>query len=154
MTDPGSQPGTPDGSWVPPHQGAGNAATGDAGWAPQQDAPAAAAEKKGLKKILPVVGSVAAAGIVGVGALTGGFGFGDPEVGDCVQSVGETEFEVVDCGSGDAESRIIGIEEKEVTYDEFMADDSLCASFEKTGYVLWTGAVESEPGTVWCTEPA
>ena len=152
MTDPGygSQPGTPDGSWAP--AAGSSAATGDAGWAPQQHAPAPA-EGKGLKKALPIVGSIAAFGIVAAGWLTGGFGFGEPEVGDCVQTVGESDFDVVDCGSGDAESRIIGIEESEVTYDEFMADDSLCASFEKTEYVLWTGAVETEPGKVWCTEP-
>jgi hypothetical protein len=150
MTDPGSHPGTPDGSWAP---GSGSsAATGDAGWAPQQAAPVPA-EKKGLKKVLPIVGSVAAAGIVAAGWFTGGFGFGEPKVGDCVQTVGETEFEVVDCGSGEAENRIIGIEKSEVTYEEFMADDSLCASFEKTEYVLWTGTVETEPGKVWCTEP-
>ena len=151
MTDPGSQPGTPDGGWAPAP--GGHAATGDAGWAPQQDASAAPAGKKGLKKLLPAVGSVAAAGIVGVGALTGGFGFGDPEVGDCVQMQGETSFEVVDCGSGDAESRIVGIEDEEVNYAEFMADDSLCTSFEKTEYVLWTGELETEPGTIYCTEP-
>lgn len=153
MTDPGygSQPGTPDGSWTPAT--GGSTATGDAGWAPLQDAPAAPAEKKGLTKVLPVVGAIAAAGVIGAGALTGGFGFGDPSVGDCVQSVGETEFEVVDCGSNEAENRIVGIEEEQVTYDEFMADDSLCASFEKTQYLLWTGAVETEPGTVYCTEP-
>jgi hypothetical protein len=151
MTDPGSQPGTPDGSWAP--ASGSSAATGDAGWAPQQETPAAPAEKKGLKKVLPVVGSIAAAGIIGAGALTGGFGFGAPSVGDCVQTVGETDFEIVDCGSGDAESRIVGIEEEEVTYDEFMADDALCSSFEKTEYLLWEGAVETEPGTVYCTEP-
>lgn len=148
MTEPTSHPGTPDGSWAP--ASGSSAATGDAGWAPQQDTPA---EKKGLKKFLPYVGAIAGAGILGVSALNGGFGMGEPEVGNCVRTVGETDFEVVDCESGDAESRIVGIEDEEVTYDEFMADDSLCASFDKTEYVLWTGAVESEPGTVYCTAP-
>jgi hypothetical protein len=153
MTDPGygSQPGTPDGSWTPP--AGGQATTGDAGWAPRPETPAPPAEKKGMKKVLPVVGSVAAAGIIGAGALTGGFGFGDPEVGDCVQTVGEADFEVVDCGSGEAESRVVGIEDRKVDYAEFMADDTLCSSFEKTEYVLWTGELETEPGTVYCTEP-
>ena len=148
MTDPGSgaspsgsQPGTPggapQGTWTPPPPAT----------------PVAQPEKKGLKKVLPLVGSIAAAGIVGVGALTGGFGLGDPEVGDCVQMQGDTSFDVVDCGSGDAESRIVGVEEQEMNYAEFMADDSACSSFEKTEYVLWVGELETEPGTVYCTEP-
>ncbi len=148
MTDPTSHPGTPDGSWTP---GSGSSAA--TGWAPQQDAPAPA-EKKGLKKLLPYVGAIAGAGILGVSALNGGFfGFNATEVGDCVKSTGETAFEVVDCGSDDAESRVVGIEDKEVNYDQFMADDSLCASFEKTEYLIWEGELESEPGTVYCTEP-
>jgi hypothetical protein len=151
MTEPGSQPGTPDGSWAP--ASGSTAATGDAGWAPLQNAPAAPPEKKGLKKILPVVGSVAAFGIVAAGWLTGGFGFGEPEVGNCVQMKGETSFDVVDCGEDEAEYKIVGIEDKQMDYDEYMADDSLCASYEKSEYVLWTGAVEAEPGTVYCAEP-
>ena len=157
MTDPGSgsQPGTPDGSWVPPHQGAGQAATGDAGWAPQQDAPAAPAETKGLKKILPAVGSIAAAGIVGVGALTGGFGFGDPEVGDCVQMKGETSFDVVDCGADEAEYKIVGIHDEELNwpaFEEAAAVDEVCQDFATWEVALWIGDLETEPGTIYCSE--
>ena len=66
---------------------------------PAQPAAEAPAEKSGAKKWLPIAGSVAAVGVLGVGSMTGWFGIGDPKVGDCVQMQGETSFEVVDCGA-------------------------------------------------------
>jgi hypothetical protein len=155
MTDPGSgahssgsQPGTPDGAWTPPAGPVlGLAATADAGWAPQQEAPA---KQKGLRKILPIVGSVVAAGVIGVGAL--GLGFGDPEVGDCVQTKGDTDFDVVDCGASEAEYKIVGIEDKQQTYPDFMADENVCAGFAQAEMALWMGA-DTEEGTAYCAEP-
>jgi hypothetical protein len=143
MTDPGSRPGTPD-----------------AGWAPTQDAPAPAApaaptEKKGLKKVLPYVGSIAAAGILGAGALTGGFGFGDPAVGDCVQMQGETSFDVVDCAGDEAEYKIVGIHGEELTWPEFEAAasvDEVCQDFATWEVALWIGDLETEPGAIYCSE--
>jgi hypothetical protein len=154
MTDPGSgahssgsQPGTPDGAWAPPAgPPLGQAATADAGWAPQQEAPA---KKKGLKKVLPIVGSVVAACVIGGGAL--GLGFGDPEVGDCVQMKGETDFDVVDCGTSEAEYKIVGIEDKKQTYPDFMADENVCSGFAQAEMALWTGA-DTEEGTAYCAE--
>src|SRR5690606_19225035 len=77
MSAPGptapTPPGTPEGAWAPP-QGA-----------PQGAAP----QKSGVKKWLPIGGAVLAAGVVGVGSLTGWFGVGDPKVDDCVRMVGE-----------------------------------------------------------------
>jgi hypothetical protein len=156
MTDPGSgaspsgsRPGAPDGSWAPPEQGAQAGTTG-AGWAaPQQGEPVGPSQKKNLKKWLPIAGSVAAVGIIGAGAL--GFGFGDPEVGDCVQMAGKTEFEVVDCGA-DAEYRIVGVEQKEQNYADFMADDTVCTGFATAEMALWIGDLETEPGTAYCAE--
>ena len=131
----------------------GQADAGDAGWAPQQ-APATP-EKKGLKKVLPIVGSIAAAGIVGVGALTGGFGFNDPEVGDCVQMVGETDFEAIGCDDPAAEMKIVGVDEQEMTRSEFdeAPIEAVCADFASTEYALWIGDMVTEPGTIYCTEP-
>jgi hypothetical protein len=103
---PGARPGTPDDAW-----------------APQQGAPQGAAQeqpqKRGAKKWLPIAGAVAAAGVVGAGSLTGWFGLGDPKVGDCVQMKGETDFDVVDCGAGEAEYKIVGIQDEELTWPDF-----------------------------------
>ena len=52
------------------------------------------------------------AGVVGLGTLGGWLGGGDPEVDDCVQMQGATSFDVVDCGSSEAEYRVVGIEDE------------------------------------------
>jgi len=88
-----------------------------------------------------------AVGIVGAGAL--GLGFGDPEVGDCVQLTSDTEFDVVDCGAGEAEYKIVGIAAEDITYPDYMADDDLCSTVVDTEVVLWFGA-DADPGTAYC----
>jgi hypothetical protein len=132
---PGEQPGANAGTWVPP-----------------QHAAEAPAEKSGVKKWLPIAGSVALAGVIGVGSLTGWFGASEPEVGDCGQSKGETSFEVVDCDDEGAEFRIVGVEEEKQTYADFEADMESCIKFETAEIALWTGAGTDE-GTVYCAEP-
>lgn len=100
---PGQQPATPDNA-----QGASQAT-------PSQATP----QKSGAKKWLPIAGSVAVAGVLGAGSLTGWFGIGDPKVGDCVQMASETDFDVVDCAADEAEMKIVGIDEQEMTRSEF-----------------------------------
>ena len=155
MSDPGSgafpsgsQPGSPDG-WVPPSQGAaaGQAGTTDAGWAPPRYGTPVEQRKSGGRKWLSIGGSVVAVGIVGAGAL--GLGFGDPEVGDCVQLTSDTGFDVVDCGAGEAEYKIVGIAAEDITYPDYMADDDLCSTVVDTEVVLWFGA-DADPGTAYC----
>jgi hypothetical protein len=85
MTYPG-----PDGPAAPGENSSGATAAVQ----PPAEAPA---EKSGLKKWLPIGGSVAVAGVVAASWLTGGFGPGEPAVGDCGKTTGETSFEVVDC---------------------------------------------------------
>ena len=141
MTHPG--PDTPS---TPGDQPAGATA------APAAEAPA---EKPGAKKWLPVAGSVAVAGVLGAGALTGWFGIGDPKVGDCGQSKGATSFEVVDCDAEGAEFKIIGIEGEEMTWPDFeekASVDEVCQDFQTWEVALWTGEMETEPGTVYCAE--
>ena len=122
---------------------------------PAQPAPEAPVEKSGAKKWLPIAGSVAAAGVLGAGAMTGWFGIGDPTVGDCVQMQGETSFEVVDCGAEEAEYKIVGIEGEEMTWPDFEAAsvEEVCASFETWEVALWIGDLETEPGAIYCSEP-
>ncbi len=115
---------------------------------PAAEAPA---EKSGLKKWLPIAGSVAVAGVVAANWLTGGSGPATLKVGDCGQSKGETSFEVVDCDAEGAEFKIVGVEEEQQTYAEFEKDETFCADFAATEIALWSGDVAGE-GTVYCAE--
>ena len=99
---PGTQPGTPDGAWTPPA----------APQTPPQGAPVDQSQTSGAKKWLPIAGSVAVAGVLGVGSLTGWFGIGEPKVGDCVQMKGETDFDVIDCSAEEAEYKIVGVQDE------------------------------------------
>ncbi len=133
------------GAWYPPQQQPG-------AWYPPQSGASAApgAATGGLKKWLRIGLPIAVVGVVGLGSFVG---FADPEVGDCVQMAGDTDFDVVDCGSAEAEYRIVGIEGDEQTYPAFMADPDTCVDFASTEVALWIGALETEPGTVFCAEP-
>jgi hypothetical protein len=134
-----AQPGTPEGAW--------GASQGD---------PQAQPEKKsGARKWASLAGTVAVVGVGAAYSLTGGFGIGDPEVDDCVQMQGDTDFDVVDCDSADAEMKIVGIDDQELTRPDFEAADitDVCADFPATEYVLWIGDMVTEPGTIYCTEP-
>ncbi|SFF77487.1 LppU/SCO3897 family protein [Blastococcus tunisiensis] len=136
---PAPRPGTPDGAWAPPQGGASAAAPEDQ-------------QKSGAKKWLGIGGAVLAAAVVGLGSLTGWFGAGDPEVGDCVQSSGESDVEVVDCDAPEAQFRIVGIDEQEMTRSEFDAAsiEDLCVDFAETEGALWFGDLMTEPGTIYC----
>ena len=119
--------------------------------APGQQGAPLPAEKKGLGKWLPITGSIAVVGVVGLGSLTGWFGAGEPGVGDCVQLTGDTDFEVVDCDGNTAEYRIVGVESEKQTYPAFMADETSCAEFATTEIVLWSGSdLMTEEGAVYC----
>jgi hypothetical protein len=72
-------------------------------------------KKSGKKKWTSLVGTVV---VVGAGAayqLTGHFGIGDPEVGDCLHMKSETEFEQVSCDDDTADAKVIGIEAEKLT---------------------------------------
>ena len=138
MTYPG-----PDGHTTPGEQPSGATAV--------QPPPEAPAEKSGLKKWLPIGGSVAVAAVVAASWLTGGFGPGEPELGDCGKTTGETSFEVVDCDAEGAEFKIVGVQEGTQTYPEFEKDENSCSAFPKWEVALWSGEMTQE-GTVYCAE--
>jgi hypothetical protein len=112
-----------------------------------------------VRRWLRVGVPVAVAGVVGLGALGalgslgGWLGWGDPAVGDCVQMVGATSFDVVDCDSAGSEYRIVGIEDEQMDHPSFMADPDTCLAFASTEVALWIGGLETAPGTVFCAEP-
>jgi hypothetical protein len=95
---------------------------------------------------LPVVGALVAAG----GWL--GLGGGAPEVGDCIQTQGESDYDVVDCAGGDAQYKVVGVEAEKYSREEFDTNDTLCARFTTTEVVLWAGGTGSD-GAVLCAEP-
>lgn len=136
---PAPQPGTPDGAWAPPQGGASAA--------PQEQP-----TKSGAKKWLPIGGAVLAAGVVGLGSMTGWFGIGDPKVGDCVQMESEADIQVVDCDAAEAQYKIVGIDEQEMTRSEFDAApmEDICVDFAETEGALWIGDMVTEPGTIYC----
>jgi hypothetical protein len=142
MTHPGSdvQPGQqPEGAWVPPQSGA----------------TAAEPEKKsGAKKWLSVAGTVVVLGGVAAAKFIG-FGGGDPEAGDCLHEASDSQYDVVDCGSDDADYKVLGVDGDEMTQpdlDKAIEADTVCADFPTWEYALWYGDMETEPGTVYCTK--
>ncbi|MCF6506256.1 hypothetical protein E9549_02365 [Blastococcus sp. MG754426] len=135
---PGQQPYQPGGGWVPPEGGA---------------TPWGQPDRKGstAKKVLLAVGGVLVA-LVAVGLLFDMLGGGDPEVGDCVANLAGEEVETVECDAAEAEARIVGIDEQELNYADFLAQD-VCLDFESAVGAIWVGADEAEPGTIYCAEP-
>ncbi|TFV62153.1 UNVERIFIED_ORG: hypothetical protein E4P37_17830 [Bacillus sp. AZ43] len=137
---PSAQPDPAAGAWAPPG-------------APQEQP----AKSGSAKKWLGVAGTVLVVGVGGAYALTGGFGLGATEVGDCIKGAAEaaTDYETVDCGSSDAEYKVVGIDDAEMTYADFEADslEDVCTDFPATEYVLWEGDVVTEPGTIYCAAP-
>jgi hypothetical protein len=121
--------------------------TADAGWAAPPCGVPVQETKSGRRAWPSIGGSVVAVGIVAAGALV--LGGSDPGIGDCVRLTGDTEFDVVDCGAGEAEYEIVGIASDGVTYEDYMADDDLCSTVVATEVVLWSGA-DADPGTAYC----
>jgi hypothetical protein len=108
-------------------------------------------QKKGLKKALAIGAPIAVAGLVGAASLTGVFGAGDPEIGDCVHQNGNS-WDVVDCGSGEAQYKVVGVEDDQQSYNDFQADPDTCLAFPQAEYFMWIGP-EGGLGTVYCSEP-
>jgi hypothetical protein len=115
-------------------------------------APQAQPEKKSnTKKWASLAGTIAVVGVGAAYTLTGGFGVGDPKVNDCLHMESESEFEVVDCDSSDAEAKVVGIEDEKQTEDEFNNDPTFCEAFETAeGAVWYQNGMITEKGTVYC----
>jgi hypothetical protein len=163
---PGSQPGQPGpqpGQPVPPQGGWGPGQPGQPGqppvpppgWAPGHPGaplPPQPQQKSGAKKLLAIGGPIVVAGVIGVVSLTRLVGGGDPDVGDCITQKGEASWEVVDCGSDEAQFKVVGIEDEQQTEAEFDADPDSCGAFAAAEVALWSG-MESDAGTVFCAAP-
>ncbi|MQA35314.1 LppU/SCO3897 family protein [Modestobacter roseus] len=120
-------------------------------WAAGDPAAGATAptQKTSGGKVKAIIGGLVALVVV-LGAASFLLGAGDPEVGDCMQQTGPTEFDVVDCSSSDAEFRVVGTAE-DMTEDAFDAasGEELCGRFQEADSALWYGLGDS--GHVYCT---
>ncbi len=133
---------TPEGAAAPPYSPAGLPFDG-------AGAPPAPSRVRKLARLGgPVlVAGVAAASWAGLG------GSGVPEVGDCGRASGDDSFEVVECGSGEAQFRVVGVEDEKMTLAEYEVDTEACTSFATADSVLWVGDEFGLDGTVLCAEP-
>lgn len=146
----GQQPGLPGQPYQPFDQQPGQPA---AAWTPPGGASAAGEPQKSstLKKVLPIAGGVV---VLGVAASAFGlFGAGEPAVGDCIKGAVGEDVETVDCGSDEAEAKVVGVESGEMTYGEFMAND-VCLDFASAESAIWYGPEGDDvDGTVYCAGP-
>jgi hypothetical protein len=141
----GPQPGwAPPGGQPPPDQPPGAPYQG---WnAPQ---PGAGGSSGSGKKILLAVVGVLVVAAVGLGAWFLLSGPGEPSVGDCISVTADGQAETADCDSSDARFKVIGKQDGQQTYEEYLADDSTCADVEGTVQAVWYGD-KGEKGTVYC----
>ena len=79
-------------------------------------------------------------------------GLDDPAVGDCVNATASATFHLVECGTAEAQFRIVGEEEGSRTRAEFETATDLCAGFPGPGVSLWEPGYRSESGTVYCAQ--
>jgi hypothetical protein len=144
----GQQPGQfpqgqyPQGQYPPPQ---GQFPPGQPqGWAPAQQS------KSSVGKWLAIGGGIVAVLIVAVVALALLAG-GDPEPGDCL-SEDNQELAVVDCDDSSAAWRLIGVQEGEQSYDEYLADPETCAAFPTAEQSFWVGenGDQTGQGVVYC----
>ncbi|SDE68652.1 hypothetical protein SAMN05660485_01536 [Blastococcus fimeti] len=122
---------------------------------PQGPTPPAGQGGSSKKKWFGIAGGVVVAGVVGASAL-GLFGAGSSEVGDCIKTTSDTEYETVDCSSDEAQFKIVGIDDQEMTYKDFedAPVEDICVDFaDETEYALWEGEMVTEPGTIYCAGP-
>lgn len=150
---PGSPPegpyAPPQGQFPPGHYPPPQGQFGQVqGWAPPPQ------QQSSVGKWVGIAGGILALVVVGVLA----FAFlaaGDPEVGDCLQEDGQ-ELSVVDCDDSAAAWRLLGIQEGEQSYDEYLADPETCSAFPESVQSFWIGenGDETGQGVVYCVASA
>ena len=124
------------------------APTQDAGVAPEQAQPA---NKSGGKMWASLGGTIVVVGVGAAYTLTGGFGVGDPSVGDCLHLKSATDFEQISCDDSDANAKVIGIEDEKRTEDDFNNAAEICTDFPEAEGGLWyQNGMITEKGTVYC----
>ena len=142
-----TQPGSPAGPPVDPSRGYYGHLD------PEPPAPAARGKRTsrpasfGKRLVVVIVGALAV--FVGRSLLAG---MDDPAVGDCARATADSGYELVDCGTADAQFRVVGEEEGYWTAEEVRAATGLCAAFPATDAYLWEPGYRSESGNLYCAE--
>ncbi len=149
----GQQP-PPGQPWGPP-PGRGQQPPPGQPWGPPPGSGAQAfgqldPQKKRPRRWLTLLGPVLVVLVVLL-SLVQFLGGGDPETGDCIQQSGDSDFETVDCGSDEAEYRIVGTD-ADMTGITFDLTDpgELCLDFPEATAVFWYGSSSESDGTVYC----
>ena len=70
---------------------------------------------------------------------------GDPEVGDCLEEDGQ-QLAVADCDDSAAAWKLIGIQDGEQSYDEYIDDPETCSEFPAAVQSFWIGENGDETG--------
>lgn len=112
--------------------------------------PAAEPAKKGGKwqRILLTVGVAIVVAVISALWRNGVFDSPIMKAGDCVQQTGSDSVKVVDCGSADAQFKVLGIKEK---VSQASARLGACEAFPDTDSVYWEGR-QTGSGTVYCLQ--
>ena len=131
----------PDGQPLPP-----GAYPPPGGFQPQ----VAEQPKKGfqLKKFLTSIGIAIVVIVLGIMWRTGVFDSPSMKVGDCVQQTGSDSVKVVDCGSADAQYKVLGIKEKQ---SQSAGRLGACNDWPDTTSIYWEGR-NTASGTVYCLQ--
>ncbi|GHE08198.1 LppU/SCO3897 family protein [Klenkia taihuensis] len=148
MSTPGpgwQQPGQPQPGWQQP------------GWQqqyPQQpwgQPPA----RPGSGRLIGLVAGVVA--LVAVAVLVLVFTGRGPSSGECVSVDADNAIETVDCDSSAAAYRLLGTDDErdDLSYPEFLSDDSTCSQYRGVVRQIWYGDTgsTSSSGTVYCLGP-
>jgi hypothetical protein len=138
-----SQPG-PSG---PGQFGPGPSGPGQAGY-PGGPVPTPAGPSGKAKRI----GGIAVAVAIAVGVAAFRFvDVGAPDVGDCVMAEGVGSFDTVDCDDSEAQYRVVGVLDGEVSEAEFDEPSyQPCGDFPTATAVLWSQNSVGDGGTVYC----
>ncbi len=102
-------------------------------------------------RLIGIIAGVVA--LVAVAVLAFVFIGNGPEAGDCVSLGSDNEVQKVDCSSSDAEYRLAGIDtdHSDLSYTEFLADDTTCSQFSDIRQQIWEGDTSSSSGgTIYC----
>jgi len=110
--------------------------------------------RSGAGRLIGLVAGVVALAAVAVLAFV--FVGRGPAAGDCVSLGADNEVQEADCGSSEAQYRLLGLDDEhsDLSYSEFLADDSTCSQFSGVLQQIWYGDTStSSGGTIYCLGP-
>lgn len=144
----GQYPPQQGASAYPPQGGAPYPPQGGAPYQPQAGGFGAPQRSGPPKWLIPVIAGVVL--VAGALALFAFFGGTQAEVDDCVSANAAGEVEVVDCDDDSAVARVVGFDDDDITYDDYLSSDAdFCGDVQGAVTHFWEGQ-EDEEGRVVC----